>query len=145
MSNTDSGGGLMRPMYARFLREAATLTADERLGELAGGYDELGACWSELAAAALPADVPALAATAELLARADELFRRDGAAASGAIRAARQELEAIGRRMDDDFPLSAGDTDALLAGLAVRLEELYAGEVAVLERLRALTAQPAAR
>jgi hypothetical protein len=133
-----SGGGLMRPAFARFLREAALLTGTAALDGLAGRYEELGRQWSELAAAALPADVPGLAATRALLAERDELFRRDGAAAAGRLAEIGQELAGLERR---PFPLGEGDTRALLAGLAHRVGELADGEAAALGELRDVVAR----
>ena len=133
-----SGGGLMRPAFARFLREAAVLTGTPSLEGLAGRYDDLGREWSELAAAALPADVPGLAATRALLDERDERFRRDGAAAAGRLAEIGQEVAELERR---PFPLGEGDTNELLAGLARRVGELAAGEAAALDDLRAVVAR----
>jgi hypothetical protein len=46
------GGGLMRPMHARGLREAAALLDAPRLLEVADRTDSLAAGWIALAAAA---------------------------------------------------------------------------------------------
>ncbi|MFI7480897.1 DUF4872 domain-containing protein [Kocuria sp. M1R5S2] len=44
-----SGPGALRPLYARFLREAAAAPGLAALGELAGRYDALGRDWDALA------------------------------------------------------------------------------------------------
>src|SRR5262249_52319815 len=53
-----AGGGLSRPIFAESLQEAADALHDPSLRTLAGRYSELGQHWSDLAAAALPDDVP---------------------------------------------------------------------------------------
>ena len=57
-----TGGGLMRPLYAEFFREAAEALDDEAFVPLAEMYAELGRQWSDLADAALPNDVARLSA-----------------------------------------------------------------------------------
>jgi hypothetical protein len=128
----------MRPMQAAFLREAAELTGDDRLNGLAGRYDELAAGWHELAAIALPADVPELAATRDLLARREALLLGKGAAATTELAAVAAELAAAAERADAAFPLGAADVDALLRALKAKVAELHEAEVATREELRAL-------
>jgi len=134
-----SGGGLMRPLQAAFLREAAELTGEGRLAGLAGRYDELAAGWHELAAMALPGDVPELAATRRLLARREALLLGRGAAATDELAATAAELAAVGERVAAAFPLGADDVDALLRGLKARVVGLHAAELAARDELRALT------
>ena len=50
MERGGTGGGLFRPMYASFLREAAGLLGDERLADVAEQLDAAGAAWSSIAA-----------------------------------------------------------------------------------------------
>ena len=128
-----TGGGLMRPMFARGLTEAAGLIGDRRLESLAARYAELGARWTDLAAAALPADVALLGATRKAL---DSLAERYAAGAGP------DELAAIHRRLDElgddvaaDFPLAQAATNELLAGLSGRLREIAALESAALDEL----------
>ncbi len=49
-----TGGGLMRPLYAELLDEAAKLTGKKGLGKVAGTYRKLGAAWTEFAEFLLP-------------------------------------------------------------------------------------------
>ena len=56
-----TGGGLLRPLAAVGLRDAAARLERPALAGVADRYEDLGARWSALADAALPADVPALA------------------------------------------------------------------------------------
>ena len=55
-----TGGGAFRPLYARFLRQAADVTGDGRFVEAATVFDENGACWSALSARMMDASVPLL-------------------------------------------------------------------------------------
>ncbi|HET9456271.1 MAG TPA: DUF4872 domain-containing protein [Candidatus Limnocylindrales bacterium] len=131
-----SGGGLMRPMFARGLTEAAGLTGNRRLEASAARYVELGARWTDLASAALPAEVALLDATRQAL---DSLADRHAAGAGP------DELAAIHRRIDGladaaaaDFPLDEAATNELLAGLSGRLREIAALETAALDELERL-------
>ena len=91
-----------------------------------------------MADAALPADVPELAATRELLARREALLLGRGALATGELEAAGAELDAIGEQCAARFPLGQEDVDALLLGLREQVEELHTAEVAALGELRRL-------
>jgi hypothetical protein len=55
-----TGGGAFRPMYARFLLEAAAMLKKPRLKEGAVLFEESGRKWRELACAALPDNVEPL-------------------------------------------------------------------------------------
>jgi len=46
-----SGGGLFRYMFSRFLREASTITGDERLRASAGEFHRIGDKWQQIALA----------------------------------------------------------------------------------------------
>jgi len=56
-----TGGGAFRPMYARFLYDAASLTGDVRFVEAAGVIAENGACWTALCDRMMDPSVPLLA------------------------------------------------------------------------------------
>jgi hypothetical protein len=132
-----SGGGLMRPAFARFLREAGVLSGRAGLEPLAGRYDELGGRWRGLAAAALPADVPVMATVAGLLAEREDRFRRDGAGATARLAEIEAELRAIAA---GPFPLGTGDVAALRRDLAARVTELYELELAAQAELARVAA-----
>jgi hypothetical protein len=131
-----TGGGLLRPMYARFLREAGEALGRRDLAALAGRYDGLGRAWSELADAALPAEVPPFAETARLIARREAAFLERGPAAAEEIRASWARLSEIESEMRAAFPLSEAAVDALLAGLQVRVQAIEADERAAVGELR---------
>ena len=50
MEHGGTGGGLFRPMYANFLREAAVLLADDRLLPIAERFDAAGSMWTQVSA-----------------------------------------------------------------------------------------------
>src|SRR6266853_778488 len=68
-----TGGGLCRPIFAEFLKEASTALSDPALARLSEQYAALGRAWSELAEAALPDRVPALRQAREFHVRKAEL------------------------------------------------------------------------
>lgn len=122
-----TGGGLMRPMFAGALREAADLLKQPKLARLAEEYDALGQAWSELAEAALPTGVPEFDEARALMARKAELVYsgpEDGkdAAAVGA------SLEDLGARSRESFPLTASDAAALRQALQARVGAIHASE-----------------
>jgi hypothetical protein len=123
-----TGGGLCRPLFADFLTEAAAALGRRPLAALAERYAALGQGWSDLAAAALPDDVPLLRDMRQLHAQKAELLH-DGAPAE-AISTVWQQLEALAEESRERFPLSERDYAALRAGLRERITALYAAEVA---------------
>jgi hypothetical protein len=130
-----TGGGLMRPMYARGLEDAARITADARLAAIAGRYAGLGRRWSEVAAAALPVDVGVFDATRWEL---HERIRRYGDGASaGELAAGWTRLEALEASLDAAFPLSEAAVRDLLGRLSARLDEIADLETAALDELEA--------
>jgi hypothetical protein len=135
-----SGGGLLRPLFAAGLVEAATAVGDPRLAALGERYAALGAAWSDLAHAALPDEVPLLREARELDSANDRHYRDRGPAALDEIRAAHRRLAEIEAEVARDFPLDEGATADLLAGLASRVRSIHAGETAALEELGAIVA-----
>lgn len=125
-----TGGGLMRPLFAETLREAATLLKQPRLARLADRYAALGQRWTELADAALPAGVPACDEARALFARKSELVYSgpDGGLDAAAVGA---QIEALGARSAQHFPLEAGAAAALRQELQRRVREIHAEEVAL--------------
>jgi hypothetical protein len=128
-----TGGGLMRPMFARGLAEAARLTGDRRLDGVAARYAELGERWTAFAVAALPAEVELFDATRRAL---DRLAERDAAgAAVDELAGTWRRLDELGDAADIEFPLSDGAVEELLADLAGRLREIAVVESAALDEL----------
>ncbi len=121
-----TGGGLCRPLFADFLREAADAVGNVKLGALAERYGELGRAWSDLADAALPTTVPQFKEARELYARIGEQTH-EGHGADG-VRAGWQRLDELEQQSGSQFPLSFTDSVDLLADLQQRVRALYEGE-----------------
>jgi hypothetical protein len=141
VDHNGTGGGLLRPMYARFLREAGAALGWPALDALAHRYDALGREWSALAEAALPADAAPLRETAGLVARRERAFLERGPAATDEIRAIWARLAEIEAAMADAFPLSDAAVDHLLADLHERVRSIGAAERAAARELRAAARQ----
>ncbi len=133
-----TGGGLMRPLYAEFFREAAEVLDDEAFVPLAEMYAELGRQWSDLADAALPNDVAPFREAKELLARREELFLSEAPNATEEIEGLWTQLTALEQAVSADFPLTDADSARLRAELKERILEIYANERAAHEALGAL-------
>jgi len=126
-----SGGGLSRPLFSDFLREANEANAlDSSLAPLIETYAELGQKWSELADAALPDDVPIMREAKELTARRSELTLSGGS--SDEVRAVWEELDVLAAKVKESFPLSESESEDLRADLKKRLLALHAAEEAAL-------------
>lgn len=134
---SDTGGGLMRGMYARFLDQAHQMTGRPELRESAERYRALVGMWSDLAATALPKNVPALGETRQLDIQRDALFREQGARAAGEMRSIDERLAAIAGEMSENFPLSNAAASDLLAAMRDSLLAIHAAEVAAATSLRA--------
>ena len=108
-------GGLLREHQAAFTAQAADGLDLPALRAQADAYRELAAGWRAVGEAALPADVPALAA----------------------LRGAPSAWELPPGTSEEPFPLSATELRELLDSLAARLSALADREHDVLEALRA--------
>jgi len=115
--------GATRPLYADFLAEAASLVPS--LGAAVPLYRRAGDTWSALAAAALPADVPALAEYDDLVERRLTLLLREGSV--GEIGAVADRMEALAASYAAD-PLDEPGRVALLDRLAALAAEAVTAE-----------------
>jgi hypothetical protein len=132
-------------MYARGLGELAAADGRVALKDAAARYHELGAVWTDLARAALPADVPVLGESAELIARRERVVRGEEPAAADEARALWRRLSEIEAEMRDDFPLSQAEVDALLADLQGRVRAIAVSERAAVQSLREVAGSIAGR
>ncbi len=131
-----TGGGLCRPLFADFLKEAASALSNANLATLSAQYAELGQAWSELADAALPSDIPAFLEAKTLQTRKAELLH-DGAPAED-VRAIWRRLDELAKEVRERFPLPDADCADLRARLRTRILNLYKTEVAALAAIAAL-------
>lgn len=129
-------GGNLRELFADALDEAAPLLGEPRLAELAGRFREIHALWHELAEAALPAEVASFAQVRELTAALKESVMADGSA--GGEEAAEHGRLLWQARAAANEALAATDTDAVFAGLSLRLGAIYEAETSSIAHLAAL-------
>ena len=135
VEHNGTGGGLSRPLFADFLREASASTNDRALAGFAAQYDALGRMWSDLAEAALPADVPELAAARELFTQRSELTAA-GNGSAAEFEKLRLEIAGISDRCARRFPMSDTAVAALRGELADRVRAIHGAEVAARDALR---------
>jgi Domain of unknown function (DUF4872)/Butirosin biosynthesis protein H, N-terminal len=131
-----TGGGLMRPMFARGLAQAADASG-RQLRPLVDAYTAIGREWTALAAAALSERSPLFAETQALL--DERLIRFRAGASSQELQALTDRLEALGDEAERALPSSVEATVDLLA-LAERLRAIVAAERAALDELEAAVA-----
>jgi hypothetical protein len=120
-----TGGGLTRPLFSDFLKEASQALERPDLGELAERYGELGAAWSALAEAALPDEVGQFREAKELLQRKAELFLSQGASGRESHAEIWSRLDQLADEAAESFPLPQPEIQSLLQGLSDRVGELY--------------------
>lgn len=130
-----TGGGLARPLYARFLGEAAVATDVALLDEAAERYDDLGRQWTALAQAALPDDVAMLATARRLQEERAARYAAQGTDTVADLRRIWEQMEDLGSEAAAAFPLTDADAEALRADLAARTRRIAADEHAAAEVL----------
>ncbi len=133
-----TGGGLLRPLFAQFLTEAAEAISDERLLALGREYAELGAGWSELAEAALPDEVREFRMARELRAESAQVYQQRGGRSEERLSSIWRQLEELEERAGADFPLTDSQAEALRVDLKARILNLYEAELAASRALQDL-------
>lgn len=123
-----NGGGWFRPLFARFLNEAAELTGNRKLAECVDPVMKLGKRWTEFAEAALPKRYAIFAKSREALREAETLYSKKGRAADARIISARGEVAAHEKAALSRFPLDGHAANRLLDDLAAELGELARAE-----------------
>jgi hypothetical protein len=126
-----TGGGLCRPLFADFLKEAAEALSRPDLRTLSKQYAALGREWSDLAYAALPDSVPALREAREL-----HVCQMECKHAGEKTEEPRGDFEDPPELKQRPFSLSEKESEQLRAELRTRILALYEGEVAAHEALR---------
>ena len=135
-----TGGGLTRPLYSQFFREAQQIVAEPLFTELSERYEKLGADWDALGEAALPDDVDLFRQFKQLsVERAELTLSADDSSAERLAKVLHElaELETTAKR---SFPLTEAECDALRAELKHRVLELHAQEVAAHQQLHEVIA-----
>ena len=134
-----TGGGLCRQMMAEFLAEASESIGDLKLRDASKRYADLGKQWTELADAALPADVPMFKQARELYVRKAELTSTGCIESADEIRSIYKHLATLHEQAGEKFPLSVGESDALRQDLQQRVRKIHTDEVGAREVLGAVT------
>ena len=116
---TGERAGNLRPLYAEFLVQAASLLGRPALREVAGLWREAGRSWDALVDLALPLDRTPLGDLRRAIDRAE---------------ADRWRLQ---RELDEAFPMSAGDVQELFAEIGSRVRSIYDAEVEAVDALAA--------
>lgn len=135
VEHNGTGGGLCRPLFADFLREASERLGDATLADLAERYEVLGREWSALADAALPGATGAFAEARALLAERSETQASAGPAAVGERLKVHERLQALASAAAADFQMTEAGYADLRVELAARLRALHATEVAADEEI----------
>jgi hypothetical protein len=128
------GEGALRGLYARFLREAAQITANPRLSTVADRYDALAARWSTFAEACLPDETFGEVKTL-LRERFATLMR--GGNAWQTTDSLTADIRAMTTQYNLDFPLPETAVTEMFTALQEHLNRLYQGEVAAHAELKA--------
>lgn len=113
-----TGGGLMRPLYASFLEEAAKLLGKAELSRVAALYRELGREWTAFADFLLPEPFAETKEAMALLAAGDTA-----------------QVERLQRLRESAFPWDDAKVALFLEELSARLGKLYEREFSVSRQL----------
>ena len=138
------GGGMLRPFYADFLDEAATLTKSHELASLAERYRGIGAQWSALADTFLPRDAALLCEARRLYDERAESYNSPDSADPGRRAEIWHQLNLLQDRAGRDYPLDQAAVDNMLAAAQSRLLEICRLEREAAAELGALLGQRAA-
>ena len=133
-----TGGGLLRPLFATGLREAADAARTDALRDAAERYAALGDAWTHLARAALPDGVPLLREAREIQADTARRYLSAGPGAAPELLRRIERLGEIGTGVAAHFPLTESDVSDLRADLARRVRAIHAAEVAALDELASI-------
>jgi len=121
-----TGGGAFRPMYARFLSEAAEKLDRPGLLEAAEKFEGSAEVWTDIATLALPDSWPNLGKIRELSYKKNKIFEEYGPGALDKMHEINRESEPL---MEEAVrELGERDTTELFRGMKERILELYERE-----------------
>ena len=132
-----TGGGLMRPLYADFLDEAAKITGRDALAACATQYRALAKEWTALAEACLPDKVKPFKQTKALLRKREKTLREKGGKAIKQIDKAGQDLYSLEMDMRKEMPLDDAQVRELLEAVGEHMADLHAKETEAAKALAA--------
>jgi len=122
---TDTGGGLLRPLYAEFLTEAGKQTKNKGLIAAAKESEALGKQWTDFAHACLPDSLKWTRESKKILV-AREAARMQGPKGEKEVAKANAALDVKREEVNQGFPATFRDT--LYADLHARLVKICEGE-----------------
>ena len=123
-----TGGGLTRPLYAEFFREAHRELGVSQLKELGDRYEDLGHGWDNLGDAALPNDITVFSRFQQLSVERAELTLSGDRQAFPRLVEIANELAELEKEAADSFPLTESEAIDLRADLKQRVESLNRDE-----------------
>lgn len=135
----NTGGQLMRPLFADFLDRAAPLVRRKKLHACADTYRELGNQWQSLAETALPDQIAACKKYKQVERKRVALMRSQGPKALAQLRKLHGQSQSLRAKMSEQAPPAAQASD-LLATLSAQVSELHAAERRALAQLAAAVA-----
>ncbi|MGE0529367.1 MAG: DUF4872 domain-containing protein [Bdellovibrionales bacterium] len=135
IENTGVRGGLLRPIYADFLDEAAQITGRKPLSDLAEDYRNLANLWTALAEHALPSKIKSFKQTKDLLRKKLKLFTEKGEKGHQGIEDASAKLRQLEVEINLKMPLQGQEADQLLQELRQEILVLHAAEVQTAQKL----------
>jgi hypothetical protein len=118
-------GGAERHIYAAFLQEASVILNKPALAEAAPIFQRGAEAWQAVEEIVLPDEVDVLREARQLLAQGRDLFIAQGNDSIAERRAINARLKEIADGMEDDFPLSGAEIEALCQRLAAQLQVIH--------------------
>lgn len=124
-----------RSLYADFLAEAAGVTGDKRLNELAGKFRESGKLWGEVTQAVTDCGEKSLRRMCELTDQRAELFDTEGAEAGPQL----ADMWKQRRELADESKLTASQCSDLYARMSDTLKRVLEVEHDAVDQMNRLT------
>jgi len=121
-----TGGSSFRPMYAEFLREAATLLKKPDLEKVASLFEDSAKVWSEIAALALPDSWPSLGSIRSLSYEKNRIFEEQKPSALTEMLKIGEEMVNLMKTIEEE--LETKDVSGLLVELHNGINKLYTAE-----------------
>ncbi len=132
-----TGGGLLRPMYADFLDEAAQVAGKPALKRVAASYRKVAGEWTQLAEACLPDAIKPFKKTKELLRKRENLLKQKGTKAAKELEKQTTELNDLAGEIRQAFPMDDAEALEHLKSLSRRIAALHAAETEAAKELHA--------
>ena len=134
-----SCGAAFRYLYTDFLKQSAEILKNDALLVVAEQFKGSGNLWAKLADTALPDSVPVLAEIKQKLIERDRQFSESGLEAFLTVAEVNHEIDELGLRMKDEFPLTTADFENLLNDMEKILQAILEAEtVAAIDLLKVM-------